>query len=202
MPEEPGADHRRAGASRRAPGRTSGRGAPGLALDNDQDRLLGVGARLLHAGGVARSLCWHPGRVRELPRLRRRGARLRSPQPAGAPVAASRGPRNPPALARGRAACPSTDTISTSSPTTARRLAGPTVALSGGRRFERWIFEQFLGSSAADARRARTDARAWCAGSAPAAAECQGSSSASSTISTRTSCGATSRRRTSRTASG
>jgi hypothetical protein len=65
-----------------------------------QDRLLGMGARFLHAGGVARSLRRGPGRVRELPRLRRGGARLRSPEPAGPFVAAPRRPSDPPARAR------------------------------------------------------------------------------------------------------
>ena len=53
------------------------RGRP-LALAHDQDRHLGVGAPVLHAGGGARSLCGGAGDLRELPRLRRLGARLQS----------------------------------------------------------------------------------------------------------------------------
>jgi hypothetical protein len=55
VPEEPAADHRRAGASRRAPRRASRSGAPGLALDDDQDRLLATGAWLLQLA-VSRDL--------------------------------------------------------------------------------------------------------------------------------------------------
>ena len=125
--------------------RGSARGGRPLALADDQDRHLGVGAPVLHAGGVPRSLCRDAGDLRELPRLRRLGARLRPGQPAGHAVAAPGGQRDPPALARGLAASPSTSTTSTCSPTTARRRCRPYRDLSGGRRLERWIFDELLG---------------------------------------------------------
>ena len=150
---------------------------------------------------VARPLRRHPGRVRELPRLRRRGTRLRSPQPAGALVAAPRGPRDPPALARGppRARAPIRSLRPrrprpSSLPALPRAQRGPSVravdlrAVLGARAGRRGRPDRTLGPGARDPHPPPRGARR--------------SSSASSTISRRISSARAGRRRTSRTASG
>jgi hypothetical protein len=63
--------------SRPALHRGSARRGRTQALAHHQDRDLGVGAPVLHAGGGPRSLCGGAEDLRELPRLRRLGARLR-----------------------------------------------------------------------------------------------------------------------------
>ena len=181
----------------RGSSRTRTRG--GAALAHDQDRHLGMDARLFHDGGGPRSLRRGARGLRQLRRLRRGGALLRSRQSSGH-VTLRRVDRAIRQLWRVVRRVPEHQYDLYILSDHGQAPCKPYRDVNGGQRFEQWIFDQFLSNkpTPAAAERSQFSLAHGMHSRSRGPRDC---SSNSSTTSTPTFSGAAIRKPTSKTAS-